>query len=107
MDFECLVLYDVVGFEWDEGNLYKNEKKHDIKWQEIEEIFFNVPLLINKDLKYSKDECRCYILGKTDENKKLFIVFTKRDKKIRVISARVMNKKERAVYEKHEKNTDI
>jgi uncharacterized DUF497 family protein len=33
------------------------------------------------------------------------VVFTKRNKKIRVISARIMNKKERAVYEKYQKNT--
>ena len=101
MSFECLVLDDVVGFEWDNGNIYKNEKKHGIKWQEIEEVFFNEPLLIYKDLKHSEIECRCYVLGKTNENKKLFVVFTKRNKKIRVISARVMNKKERAIYERY------
>ena len=44
-------------------------------------------------IKHSQNECRCYVLGRTDENKKLFVVFTKRNNKIRVISARVMNKK--------------
>ena len=94
MEFDCLVLNDMIGFEWDDGNIYKNEKKHGIKWQEIEEVFFNEPLLIYKDIKHSQNEGRCYVLGKTDENKKLFVVFTKRNKKIRVISARKMNKKE-------------
>jgi hypothetical protein len=101
MKFDCLVLDDIVGFEWDDGNIYKNEKKHGVKWQEIEEVFFNEPLLIYEDLKHSKDECRCYALGKTDDEKPLFVVFTKRNKKIRVISARKMNKKEREIYEKN------
>jgi len=101
MSFDCLNLKEIVGFEWDDGNLYKNEKKHGIKWQEIEEVFFNEPLLIYEDLKHSQIECRCYALGTTDELKKIFVVFTTRDKKIRVISARLMNKKERAIYEKY------
>jgi uncharacterized DUF497 family protein len=105
MKFDCLTLDDVRGFDWDDGNIYKNEKKHGIKWQEIEEVFFNEPLLIYEDIKHSQNECRCYVLGVTDENKKLFVVFTKRNKKIRVISARIMNKKERAIYEKYQKNT--
>ena len=99
--FECLHLEDVDGFDWDEGNLYKNEKKHGIKWQEIEEIFFNEPLLIYEDEKHSQSENRCYVLGRTDENQRLFVVFTKRNCKIRVISARMMNKKERKIYERY------
>ena len=103
MKFDCLVLDDIIGFDWDENNIYKNEKKHGVKWQEIEEVFFNEPLLIYEDIKHSQNECRCYVLGKTDKNKKLFVVFTKRDKKIRVISARLMNKKERRIYEENSK----
>lgn len=103
MDFECLELDTVTGFNWDEGNIYKNEKKHGIKWQVIEEVFFNEPLLLLRDAKHSRDECRCFALGKTDEGTKLFVVFTLRENKVRVISARMMNKKERSYYE--EKDT--
>ncbi len=100
MDFDCLELETVTGFDWDDGNLYKNEKKHGLKWQVIEEIFFNMPLLLLQDVKHSRQECRCFALGRTDENQKLFIVFTLREEKIRVISARLMNTKERRHYEK-------
>ena len=99
MDFDCLALGDVVGFDWDDGNLYKNEEKHGITWQEIEEVLFNKPLLVSKDVKHSEDEYRCFVLGITDDKKKLFISFTKRGNKIRAISARAMNKKERERYE--------
>ena len=100
MEFDCLNLDDIVGFEWDDGNIYKNEKKHNIIWHEIEEIFFNEPLLILKDIKHSATECRCIAYGKTDVEKKLTVVFTIRKNRIRVISARKMSKKERQYYEK-------
>jgi uncharacterized DUF497 family protein len=105
MSFDCLYFDDVIGFEWDSGNIYKNFDKHGISWQEIEEIFFNEPLLIQKDIKHSQNEERCFVLGKTDSGIKLFVAFTKRDKKIRAISARKMTKKEKAIYEKVEKTS--
>jgi uncharacterized DUF497 family protein len=105
MQFECLKLDEIIGFDWDDGNRYKNEKKHGLKWQLIEEVFFNEPLLIFEDVKHSKDECRCFALGYTDEQVYLFVVFTKRDHKIRVISARRMNKKERSAYERFKKDS--
>ena len=105
MKFECLDIESAVGFDWDDGNIYKNENKHGIKWQLIEEMFFNEPLLLLEDLKHSKDECRCFALGKTNEKLKLFVVFAKRSDKIRVISARQMNKNERTYYENYKKNS--
>ena len=100
MDFDCLNLSDVVGFNWDDGNIYKNEKKHGLKWQEIEEVFFNEPLLIKEDFKHSLNEERCFALGITNNGKRVYVVFTKRGEFIRVISARLMKKKERAIYER-------
>ena len=105
MQFECLKIDDIVGFDWDEGNRYKNEKKHGLKWQLIEEVFFNEPLFIFEDPQHSKEECRCFALGYTDDINYLFIVFTKRKNHIRVISARMMNKKERSIYESIKENT--
>jgi len=42
-------------------------------------------------------------LGKTNEDRKLFLVFTTRNSLIRVISARNMNKKERTAYDDEKK----
>ncbi len=100
MDFDCLELDTIIGFDWDEGNLYKNEKKHGIKWQEVEEMFFNEPLLLLEDAKHSAYEQRCVVYGKSNKGKKITIIFTKRKNKIRIISARAMSKKERSYYEK-------
>lgn len=95
----CLDIERVTGFDWDDGNVYKNRDKHGLDYWIIEEIFFNNPLLIYQDIKHSTQECRCYALGSSNNGEKLFVVFTLRERKIRVISARLMNKKERAIYE--------
>jgi len=101
MKFDCLNVDDVTAFDWDDGNIDKNEKKHGIKSNLIEEVFFNEPLVIAKDVKHSEYECRCVALGITDERKKLTVIFIKRKNKIRVISARYMSKKERVFYENY------
>lgn len=90
----------VIGFEWDGGNARKNEK-HGVSAPETEQVFFNQPLLLLEDAKHSQDEPRFHALGKTHDGRQLHITFTLRaaGSLIRVISARVMHRKERAFYE--------
>lgn len=87
------------GFEWDQGNSGKNEKKHGVTDRESEEIFFNRPLLVARSPKEDA-EIRYAGLGKTYGSRLLTVVFTVRSGKIRVISARPMSRKERELYEK-------
>ena len=90
-------------FEWDKGNLKKNLKKHGITDKESEEIFNNKPLLVSLDKRHStKEEIRYRALGRTDANKVLFISFTTRDRKVRIILARKASRKERNKYAKKE-----
>lgn len=93
------IFTQLIGFEWDHSNQYKNQEKHDVSFWECEEIFFNKPLLFYDDIKHSHIEKRTYALGKTNNQRKLFVVFTIRNQLIRVISARDMSKKEREIYE--------
>ncbi len=90
----------IVGFNWDDGNARKNEK-HGVSMAEAEQVFFNVPLLLLDDANHSQKEARLHALGKTDEGRTLHITFTLRQsgQLIRVISARDMHRKERAIYE--------
>ncbi len=88
-----------VGFQWDEANINKNWVGHQVSYFECEEVFFNEPILLFEDDKHSKIEARYYVLGKTNSDRKIFIVFTMRGDKIRVISARDMSKKERKIYD--------
>ena len=97
-----------LSFQWGKGNIEKNFKKHKITNKETEEIFFNKPLRIFADNKHSQIEERFEAFGITNNAKKLTIIFTVRDQEIRVISARIQNKKERREYEKEIKaNTGI
>ena len=91
---------NIAGFQWDDGNDAKNWHKHRVTWQECEEVFFNQPLIIKEDDKHSQHELRYHAFGKTNVVRLLFVVFTVRDGKIRIISARIMNKKEKYYYEK-------
>ncbi len=87
------------GFDWDEGNIDKNWIKHQVSSNECEEVFFNAPLVLANDVNHSTVEKRYYVLGQTNRGRRLFISFTKRDEKIRVISARAMSRKEQKIYE--------
>ena len=89
---------DIVGFAWDAGNRDKNKAGHSVEWWECEEVFFNYPLFSTIDVKHSGPEDRCLGLGRTNRNRFLMVVFTIRNCRIRVISARDMNRKERSRY---------
>ena len=90
----------ITGFNWDDGNARKNEK-HGVSMAEAEQVFFNAPLLLLEDVAHSQKEPRLHALGKTDDDRTLHITFTLRqsDLLIRVISARDMHRKERAIYD--------
>lgn len=101
-------LEDIEGFQWDKGNIKKNWLKHKVLNSECEQVFFNEPLIVADDVKHSQKEKRFFVLGRTELERKLFIVFTIRNKLIRVISARDMTQKERKIYnEEIKKHTEI
>lgn len=86
------------GFEWDSGNEFKNLMKYNVTNAECEQAFFNQPVIVFDDTKHSSLENRWYLLGRTDQDRYLFIVFTIRKNLVRVISSRDMNNKEREIY---------
>lgn len=95
------ILLRCTSFEWDKHNSEKNWLKHRVSASECEEVFFNRPLVVGDDTKHLQSECRFYSLGHTDAGRLLFVVFTVRSDRIRVISARDMNRKERKGYKSH------
>ena len=88
----------ITGFEWENGNEQKNVK-HGVTYAEAEQVFLNEPLIIFNDQKHSDTEQRFHALGQTSEGRLMHITFTIRTNRIRVISARDMHRKERAIYE--------
>lgn len=93
-------------FIWDRGNSDKNLVKRQVSpnnsgflTSECEEVFFDEDKVIIKDALHSGEEERFILLGETKKDRLLFVVFTEREHKIRVISARDINKRERKLYE--------
>jgi uncharacterized DUF497 family protein len=92
------LLTQVDGFGWDKANIQKNWERHKVSHIECEEVFFNEPLVVEANEVHSRFENRHYALGRTNDERYLFVVFTIRRNKIRVISARDMSKRERRIY---------
>lgn len=94
------LLARTAGFQWDQHNEPKILERHDVTSAEVEQAFFHNPLLIATDLKHSGAEVRLIALGRTNGERRLQIVFTIRQDRIRPISARDMTRKERDQYAK-------
>lgn len=90
----------IEGFDWDTGNRGKNLKL-DVSDSECEQVFFSEPLFILVDLSHSSRESRYHALGQAADGRHLHVTFTLRQdgQRLRVISARDMHRKERAIYE--------
>lgn len=99
-------LSNVEGFEWDKGNKSKSALKHKVKNSESEEIFSNNPVFLPDGL-HSQTEDRWHAFGVTNKGRFLLVAITIRENKIRVISARNQNNREKKYYEKNKKNTKV
>jgi len=100
------ILPEPLAFEWDKGNIEKNLIKHKVT-SRTEEVFTNEEKFIIEDEKHSLSEKRYLVWGVTNKGRRLSVIFTLRNNKVRIISARGMNKKERREYEKIQKNSKI
>ncbi len=92
------VIKEALEFEWDKGNIGKN-LEHGVEDKEAEEVFLDERKKAFKDKLHSGSEERFRVVGKTKSGRLLFIAFTVRGNKIRIISARKINKKEVYLYE--------
>lgn len=87
-------------FEWDAGNREKNFLKHSVTNAECEEVFFDPHKRVLREplrIGSSGPEMRRILIGKTKAERALFVAFTFRAGKVRVISARDLNRKERGL----------
>ena len=95
----AVLLSKPISFEWDKGNRGKNEQKHQVSDEECEQVFFDPGKKIYPDPLHSGEEKRYILIGQTKRTRVLFIVFTLRRHKVRIISARDLNRREQKLYE--------
>ena len=87
-------------FEWDQWNVQKNEDKHGVSRLEAESAFYDPHLHLFEDLRHSSPRETRYILyARSLEARVIMVGFTRRGRKVRVITARPASRKERQVYE--------
>jgi len=84
-------------FEWDETKNHQNLKKHGIDFQTAAHVFADNNRIEIFDRYHSVEEDRFITIGKV--HRVLFVVYTERDTRIRIISARLANRQEREAYD--------
>ncbi len=90
IDIESLIV------EWDDEKNEINKRKHGIYFEDAARIFLDENRIENYDELHSIEEDRYKVIGKVDDI--LFVIYTEREEKYRLISARYANKKEVEEY---------
>ena len=86
-------------FEWDSEKNEINIKKHGLSFEEALDIFNDRFAIEAIDKENSSiDETRYKIIGRIKTQIIVFVVYTQKDERQRIISARYANSKERKFY---------
>ena len=78
-------------FEWDPSKAASNELKHKVTFQEAASVF--------SDPDHSHEEDRFITFGFSQEQRLLVVSHTSRGDRTRIISARLMTRQEKKIYE--------
>lgn len=87
-------------FEWDPKKAEANKRKHGVSFHEAATVFGDPLAITFADPDHSLDEKRYITFGLSIFNHLLVVSHTQRGEKYRVISARLMTRREKNVYEK-------
>ena len=83
-------------FEWDSDKAKRNKIKHGIGFKLAARVFEDEERIARRDYGHSQDEERWQVIGKVENV--LFVVYTERGEKTRLISAREATPKEKEWY---------
>ncbi|OPY64159.1 MAG: hypothetical protein A4E57_03675 [Syntrophorhabdaceae bacterium PtaU1.Bin034] len=86
-------------FEWDPKKSEGNLKKHGVTFQEAATVFGDPLAITFNDPDHSEEEERCLTFGLSLQNRLVVVSHTERANKTRIISARLMDRKEKVIYE--------
>ena len=90
------------GFEWDDEKAARNLAGHGVRFEAARLAFDDPFAVVREDRRRDYGEDRYILLGMV-ENHLLAVVQTQRDARIRIISARLAEPRERRRY--HEENS--
>ena len=87
-------------FEWDPKKAAANFKKHGVSFQEAATVFGDILAITFEDPDHSMDEERQMTFGLSLQKRLIVVSHTERKERTRIISARLMDRKEKVIYEK-------
>jgi len=86
-------------FEWDPKKATANVQKHDVTFQEAATVFGDPLAITFEDPDHSTDENRYITFGLSLQKQLIVVSHTERGDRTKIISARLMDRKERKIYE--------
>ena len=86
-------------FEWDACKAISNLRKHNVSFREAATVFGDPLALTFSDPDHSGLEQRYLTFGVSEVQRYLVVAHTDRDNAVRVISARLMTRGEKKMYE--------
>jgi uncharacterized DUF497 family protein len=86
-------------FEWDPAKTAANLKKHGVTFQEAATVFGDPLAVTFQDPDHSMDEERQITFGQSLQERFIVVSHTTRKYRLRIINARLMDRKERVIYE--------
>jgi uncharacterized protein len=86
-------------FEWDTRKAKTNQIKHQVTFQEAASVFGDPMAVTFEDPDHSENESRYVTFGLSQFKRLLVVSHMERNDGTRIISARLMTRKERKIYE--------
>ena len=86
-------------YEWDPAKAAANGKKHRVSFEEAASVFLDALALTFWDPDHSAEEDREVTIGRSAQQRILFVAHAAREDRIRIISARQATSRERRQYE--------
>jgi uncharacterized DUF497 family protein len=85
-------------FEWDTAKAEENIRKHGVDFAAAARIFLDPYRLEREDIRFPYGETRFAVIGMVGVQV-LVVIYTPRGERIRLISARKANRRERRAYD--------
>jgi uncharacterized protein len=86
-------------FSWDAKKAAANLRKHGVSFEEASTVFRDALSATGSDPDHSIGEHRFVTFGNSSRNRLLVVAHTEEDDNIRIISARLLTRQERKIYE--------
>jgi len=89
-------------FSWDPKKAAANLKKHGVSFEEASTVFHDTLSVTGSDPDHSGEEQRFVTFGNSNQDRFLVVAHTDEGETIRIISARLVTRQERSIYEEGE-----